>query len=109
MDHIKTNFIEHLFLVVKNQNFSYKKSAETINSKTNFFIFNLFLAVYSLLNLFLRISNNFFETFINKHKQYRTSNLKALRLEFIFLENRFFINALDLRPIKLKVYEKVSY
>lgn len=109
MDNIKTNFTEHLFLVVKNKIFNYTQSTETINSKTHFFIFNLFLAVYSLLNLFLKISNNLFEILINKHKQYRTGNFNALISEFILIKNRFLNDVYDVRPTKLKVYEEVSY
>lgn len=90
MDNIKTNFTEQLFLVVKKINFNYQLSAETIISKTHFFIFNLSLEVYSLLRLFIKISNHLFEILINKHKQDKTGILKSLRLQFILLENRFF-------------------
>ncbi|APZ46477.1 hypothetical protein BW723_09285 [Polaribacter reichenbachii] len=108
MDIIKTNFIELLLLLVKNQYFNRIPIEETINFKTHFFIFNLFLAVYSLLILFLKKSNYVFEIFINKHKQYRKSDVNLLNLEFIFQENRFLNDAQFLLPTKLKVYEKVS-
>ena len=88
MDNIKTNFTEHLFHIVKKNIFNYTHSIETTISKTHFFIFNLFWKVYSLLSLFLKVSDHFFEIFIYSHKQNKTDILNLLK--FIFLENRLF-------------------